>query len=178
MISLKIYLTWNILLYDNICNSYYFFLYIKKLVFNEKGILKILVYGPLFFLPLVIGILIYNVVQYNDKVYKNDIQRLKSEYLKEQQKISFNEIEKTIKYISNTKKEMTNQLRKNLKNRVDEAYTIASHIYDENKNIKSKKEIQKIIIDALSKIRFFEGRGYYFINTNLERVFYLMVNLI
>ena len=138
----------------------------KKMIFNEKGILNILVYGPLFFLPLVIGILIYNVVQYNDKVYKNDIQRLKSEYLKEQQKISFNEIEKTIKYISNMKIEMTNQLKSDLKNRVDEAYIIASNIYKENKNTKSDKEIQKIIIDALSKIRFFDGRGYYFINTN------------
>ena len=141
------------------------FLY-KKFIFNEKAILKLLVYGPVIFLPLVIGTLIYNLVQFNDKVYKNEIKKLKIEYLKEQKNIARDEIEKTTAYIRNLELKMTLELKENLKKRVDEAYVIAKNIYYENHKVKSDIEIQKMIIDALSKIRFFEGRGYFFINTN------------
>jgi len=141
----------------------------QKIIFNEKGILKLLVYGPIVFLPLVIGTLIYNLVQYNDKVYKNDIQHLQVDYLQKQQKKSYEEIEKTIKFVNELKAKMSVSLKTNLKNRVDEAYIIADNIYTENKNTKSKEEIQKMIVDALSQIRFFDGRGYYFINTNNGR---------
>jgi len=169
----------NITYYDqfeNMINVKYFVLLVivtlilmffyQKFIFNEKAILKLLVYGPVVFLPLVIGTLIYNLVQFNDKVYKNEIQKLKLEYLEEQKNISSNEIEKTILYIKNIELKMTSELKKNLKTRVDEAYIIANNIYQENQNLKSKQEIQKMIIDALSKIRFFNGRGYYFINNN------------
>ncbi|MGB5867847.1 MAG: cache domain-containing protein, partial [Arcobacteraceae bacterium] len=97
---------------------------------------------------------------------QNEIATLKVEYLKEQQDIAYNEIEKINKYISSIQKQMTNDLKKQLKKRVDDAYTIALNIYEENKAIKSELEIKHIIIAALSKIRFFDGRGYYFINTN------------
>ena len=116
-----------------------------------------MVYGPIVFLPLVIGTLIYNLVQYNDKVYKNDIQHLQVDYLQEQQKKSYEEIEKTIKFVNTLKEKMSASLKNNLKNRVDEAYIIANNIYNENKNIKSKDEIQKMIVDALSQVRFFDG---------------------
>lgn len=141
------------------------FLY-KRFIFNEKAILKLLVYGPVLFLPLVIGTLIYNLVQFNDKVYKNEIKKLKIEYLTEQKNIARDEIEKTTAYIRNLELKMTLKLKKDLKKRVNEAHVIASNIYFENHNIKSDIEIQKMIIDALSKVRFFQGRGYYFINTN------------
>ena len=169
----------NITYYDqfeNMVNIKYFVLlflvililvsFYKKYIFNEKAILKLLVYGPVVFLPLVIGTLIYNLVQFNDKVYKNDIQKLQLEYLDKQKNISREEIDKTIIYVKNIELKMTSELKKNLKTRVDEAYIIANNIYQENQNLKSKHEIQKMIIDALSKIRFFDGRGYYFINTN------------
>jgi len=138
----------------------------KRIIFNEQGILKLLVYGPMIFLPLVIGTLIYNLVDFNDKVHKNEIKKLKLDYLNEEKKISSEEIEKTVSYVKNIEAEMTLQLKENLKKRVDEAYIIANNIYLENKQFKTKYEIQKMIIDALSKIRFFNGRGYFFLNTN------------
>ena len=169
----------NITYYDqfeNIINVKYLLLLVlisaiivffyKKIIFNEKGILKLLVYGPIVFLPLVIGTLIYNFVQFNDKVYKNDINQLKNEYLIEQQNISSDQIEKTMLYVKSIGLQMNSQLKDNMKKRVDDAYIIANNIYQENKKSKSKKEIEKMIIDALSKVRFFDGRGYYFINTN------------
>lgn len=169
----------NITYYDqfeNILNVNYLLLLIlvvavlayvyKKLIFNERAILRLLVYGPIVFLPLVIGTLIYNLVQFNDKVYKSEIKKLKTEYLEKQQNISREEIEKTILYVKNMEVQTTLHLKENLKKRVDEAYIIANNIYEENKKLKPKKEIEKMIIDALSKIRFFDGRGYFFMNTN------------
>ena len=138
----------------------------KKMLFNEKRILKIIVYGPLLFLPLVIGGLIYNVVEYNNKVYKNDIQKLKARYLEERQNRAIEALEKTLLYTRNIGTKMHAELKLKLHQRVEEAHIIANNIYNENKDQKTKKEIQEMIIDSLSKIRFFDGRGYYFINTN------------
>jgi len=140
--------------------------YYKKELFNEQGILKIIVYGPLIFIPAIIGILIYSILDNNQTLYKNDIKVLKKEYLKDQKNIAFKEIEKTARYVYTTNSKMKAELRKDLKVKVEQAYTIADNIYKENKDTKSDDDIKKIIIDALSKIRFYDNRGYYFINTN------------
>ena len=49
--------------------------------------------------------------------------------------------------------------------RVNQAYNIAYNIYLENKDIKSKSEIEKLIKDALRPIRFPHKNGYVFIAT-------------
>ncbi|MGB5867871.1 MAG: ABC transporter substrate binding protein, partial [Arcobacteraceae bacterium] len=100
----------NILIILVIILIYIVFKY-KQNIFNEKGILKILVYGPMVFLPLIIGTLIYNLVEHNQKRFQNEIATLKVEYLKEQQDIAYNEIEKINKYISSIQKQMTNDLK-------------------------------------------------------------------
>ena len=53
-------------------------------------------------------------------------------------------------------------LRKKIKNRVYEAHTIATDLYNKYKNKKSRNELETLIIEALRPHRFFEGRGYFY----------------
>jgi len=53
-------------------------------------------------------------------------------------------------------------LKKEIKERIYQAHSIATTIYKKNKNL-SEAEVTKLITDALRSIRFNQGRGYYFI---------------
>ena len=66
-------------------------------------------------------------------------------------------------YITKKLKDHTKVLKKQIKNEVYMAYEISSNIYNRNRDTKSKKQITQQIKDALAKIRFNDGRGYFFI---------------
>ncbi len=53
-------------------------------------------------------------------------------------------------------------LKKEIKERIYQAHSIATTIYQQNKNL-SEAKVTKLITDALRSIRFNQGRGYYFI---------------
>jgi len=55
------------------------------------------------------------------------------------------------------------KMEEDLKKRVDEAYGIAISIYNTHKGSSSDEDIKLMIRSALRPIRFFNGRGYYFI---------------
>ncbi len=64
-------------------------------------------------------------------------------------------------------------MKRYLREKVYEAYTIAYSIYNKNKNRKSLNEIKMLIKEALNKVRFNNGRGYYFIfSTKGIRILY------
>jgi diguanylate cyclase (GGDEF)-like protein len=53
-------------------------------------------------------------------------------------------------------------LKKDIKERIYQAHSIATTIYQQNKHL-SEAQVTKLITDALRSIRFNQGRGYYFI---------------
>lgn len=55
-------------------------------------------------------------------------------------------------------------LMKNSKEQVDQAYAVATSIYQRLHGSHSKEEIQQLIREALRDVRFFNGRGYLFID--------------
>ncbi len=57
------------------------------------------------------------------------------------------------------------RVRKRIRIRVNEAYAIALNIFDQNRNGKTRDEIERKIIDALRPVRFANGTGYYFITS-------------
>ncbi|MFA9238321.1 MAG: cache domain-containing protein [Candidatus Paceibacteria bacterium] len=74
-------------------------------------------------------------------------------------------IENLYNFIIRTQETTEEELRKTIKERVNEANNISYRIYNENKDTKTKNEIIKMIKDALVDIRFNDGRGYIFIYT-------------
>ena len=55
-------------------------------------------------------------------------------------------------------------LRANLHRQVDQAYQIADAIYRQQKGKRPDREIQRLIVEALRPLRFFDGRGYFFVD--------------
>ena len=84
------------------------------------------------------------------------------------------EAESTLGYIDFVRSRTENLLRTNLAEHVDMAYETATAIHArESAARKPPAEIKRAIIEALRPIRFYEGRGYYFID-DLEGQFILL----
>lgn len=130
---------------------------------NEKSLINIIKYAPLIFiitLSLIITLFLYVDKQNELKKEKIDIQ---NEFLERNQEFIKTEIENLYNLILKTQAKTEEKLEQSIKERVYEANNIATRIYNENKDTKSKEEIIKMIKDAIVDIRFNDGRGYIFI---------------
>jgi len=75
----------------------------KKGIKSEKSILKLIVYGPIVFIPTVISILTYGIISNNLEIHKQDLEQLKTNAMKEQKTFTINKIELVSQYIYNLK---------------------------------------------------------------------------
>ena len=130
---------------------------------NEKQILNIIKFIPPIFILAISLIIIIFLYLDKQSIFEKEKMFIKSQYIKTNKELIKNEIDNLYDFTIKTQNETEENLKKQLKSRVYEAYTIASNIYNENKNLKSKTEIEKMIKDALVDIRFNDDRGYYFI---------------
>ncbi|MCF6177502.1 MAG: cache domain-containing protein [Victivallaceae bacterium] len=88
--------------------------------------------------------------------------KIRADYLKAQQENIRHEVGRVIDMIRYERKQCTILAQEQVKQRVYEACAIAENIYEVNKNSKSADEIKRMIVDAISPIRF-PASGYYFI---------------
>ncbi|PUE65447.1 sensor histidine kinase [Arcobacter caeni] len=132
---------------------------------NEKSLINIIKYTPLIFiitLSLIITLFLYADKQHELEKEKKATQ---DEFLKRNQDFVKTEVENLYDLILRTQAKTEEKLKQSIKERVYEANNIATRIYNENKDTKSKDEIIKMIKDAIVDIRFNNGRGYIFIYT-------------
>ena len=130
---------------------------------NEKSLINIIKYAPIIFiitLSLIITLFLY--VDKQNELEKEKI-AIQNEFLKKNQEFVKTEIENLYNLILKTQAKTEEKLKQSIKERVYEANNIATRIYNENKDTKSKEEIIKMIKDAIVDIRFNDGRGYIFI---------------
>ena len=130
---------------------------------NEKQLLQIIKFTPPVFI-ITISIIITFFLYLDKQVNLNKEKILiKNEFIKTNKEIIRNDVNNFFDFIIKTQQQTEEKLKQNIKSRVYEAHSIATKIYEENKNIKTKDEIKKMIQDSLTNIRFNDGRGYYFI---------------
>ncbi|NVJ54582.1 MAG: cache domain-containing protein [Campylobacteraceae bacterium] len=129
---------------------------------NELLILNIIKYGPIVFilsLSIIISLTLY--INYKSTfIEKKEL--MEKEYIQKNKTDIKNQLEATYRFILEEQKTTEIKLKENLKERVNEAYSIAMNIYNENK-YRKKQVVEKMIKDALRNIRFNDGRGYFFI---------------
>lgn len=97
------------------------------------------------------------------KEFERRSESLRVNYIDHQQAMIRQEVDRVISMISYAKSKSEVITRRKIKNRVEEAYAIAENIYQQNKNSKTKADIQVMVVDALRTIRFAGGTGYFFI---------------
>lgn len=116
------------------------------------------------FASIFITFLISIIFQFNN--FQKEVTHLKDDYVKLKKEEVKREINKVYFSIEQKEKEIIQNIRRLLKDRVNIAHSIALSIYEDNKNIKSEEEIKYLIVSALKNISFYKTRSYYFINTN------------
>jgi len=104
----------------------------------------------------------YLVVSNSIDKHEENINNIQSRFIIEQKTLIKKEVLRTVKQITYQKNQAETTLKKDIKTRVLSISKIIDNLYINNQE-KSKKEIIKIIKDAIRTIRFNDGRGYFFI---------------
>ncbi len=123
----------------------------------------------LILLTIIIGI--FYVVK-NISYYKWRVKTFKRYILNEKKKLLKERVNDTLTLIKSQKIQREESIKAQIKERVYEAYAIMDHLYKRYHSLKSDDEIKTMIVEALRPIRFFNGRGYYFID-DLKGITYL-----
>jgi len=131
---------------------------------NEKNLIFIIRYAPLLVILILSLFTTYYIEQANNKQFSQEMKRTTDLYIKLNNDALKEEITKLYLYIKQQDEESKEKLKKKIKMRVYEAHAIASRIYEDNKNSRSKDEIFKLIKSTLGSIIYNNGRGYFFID--------------
>nr|WP_249116061.1 EAL domain-containing protein [Azoarcus sp. L1K30] len=83
------------------------------------------------------------------------------------------EMSSAFSYLDFTRSLSDTELRRTLVDKVDSAMQIAEAIHATESGRRPDQEVRRLIVEALRKVRFFDGRGYYFID-DLEGRFVLL----
>jgi two-component system, NtrC family, sensor kinase len=133
---------------------------------KEKQILNLIKYSPPAFI-LILSIVITLFFYFENKeTFLKEKKDIENTHILENNLIK-DEVNKVYNFIEKLQKSTEIELKESIKNRVYEAHTIASSIYNKYKNTKSNEEILEIIKTALNDFRYNQGRGYFFIDNSL-----------
>ncbi len=75
------------------------------------------------------------------------------------------EMQSAMGYMEFLRKRTEEVLRRSLVEQVDAAYAVAQTIYERESPHRPEAEVRSLIVEALRHIRFFDGRGYIFIDS-------------
>ncbi|MCL9779936.1 cache domain-containing protein [Vibrio sp. S4M6] len=130
--------------------------------FDDKKLLWMIKYLPLVLMAVFILIAAVLIVGENKTSLQEDISSLRNNFYDNQKITIRNRVINVVEQIKVEKRRTENNLQRNIKERVNEAASIARHLYQLHHQ--SQPELTKeIILEAIRPIRYNEGRGYYFI---------------
>jgi len=132
-------------------------------LFAHKKVSDLFLYYTTGFILIAVVFLgaVYSFLQV-DK-FDHDTRQLRSNFVEEQKERVKLETEKVVNFINLTRFSLDENMRNNIRMQVEKAWKVMENIYDQNAKSRTKGEIKKMIKDALRPIRFYNGRGYYFI---------------
>lgn len=96
------------------------------------------------------------------QAYQESIENISKSY-EDQYKVRVREeLEYVVDFINFTRNQTAISTDEELRNRVQSAYTIASHLYSMHQAELGIGELRSMIAEVLRPIRWYDGRGYYF----------------
>ena len=132
------------------------------MILNDKKLVNLIKYTP----SIVVGFfaITVNVIIIKDNQDKANasIQSLRDDIIENNKNTIKQSTDKAYDYILYKKRGVIDELKTLSQQRVNEAHAIAMNIYNNNQN-KPQTTVTKLITDALRPIRFYQGRGYFFI---------------
>lgn len=131
---------------------------------KEEQFLKIIKFMPSLFVIAFSFFIILFLYFENKKTFTKERKEIEQKYILKNKEIIKEEVTRVYDFTKQLQKNTEEELKQNVKNRVYEAHAIASSIYENYKDTKTKKEIFGLIKVAFDKIRFNDGRGYFFMD--------------
>ena len=124
----------------------------KTLIWNMIGIavLSVGLVGPLW------------IFQEYSK-FETESHHLKAEYVANQKELIKQEVDRVVEYIEYQRSTTEKALKDQIKDQVYQAYAVVENIYNQYQGSRSKEDIKGMIREALRPVRFYGGRGYFFI---------------
>jgi len=130
------------------------------MIISEKNIFKLTVFIPLVSVILVAIILTYSIISYQHNFLDEEFIKEKEKYISSQKQLISNEVNKVIDLIVFKDGTINERLQKDIKNNSNSYYTIIDSIYNNYKDVKSKKEIIEIIKSTLRDTRLTNENRY------------------
>ncbi|WP_409523074.1 cache domain-containing protein [Nitrincola sp. MINF-07-Sa-05] len=135
-----------------------------RLNINEKTVPRLHLIGTLITI-LVLTTLLGGYLSWQATLdYRASIARIKAAATTEQQNRLQNEMDSALSYIDYTRSRTEAMLRHGIREQVDNAMQMVEAIYLQASVHQPEEEIKHLIIESLRDIRFFDGRGYFFID--------------
>jgi len=145
------------------------FLLIMNNKLQEKKIIKYIFLTPIFSLILFAILVFSSLAFYFNQFKKDEIKEYKHLIIEERKNETKNILLSVVEDINHDIHDLNRNLKDELKERVYEANNIINRVIKNNPN-KSQKEIENIIKQVLSAIRFNHGRGYYFVYNYTSKI--------
>jgi len=135
-----------------------------QLALDERRISRLQLVGTAVVVSvLVLGLGFFFVRQITDE-YESSISALEAQQIQRNQELLVRQVETAKGFLANMRSRTETLLKADIREHVDEAYALAESIYNQEKGRRSEGEIKRLIVEALRPLRFFGGRGYFFID--------------
>lgn len=130
---------------------------------DESQILKFIKYTPPIFI-IVVSIIVTLIISLDYKKTLNiEKKSIRNAYIKDEKERIKKDVEAIKFFIQSEYNKTDKKLKKSLTLNITNAYNVVNSLYKNNKDLKTKEEVTKIIKDALKDIRYNNQRGYFFI---------------
>jgi len=135
-----------------------------KLVVDEKLISRLQLAGSIgIVVVLVVGLGFYFIRQHMAG-YEAGIQALEDQQVQQQKELLTNQVQAAMDYLGFMRSRRELVLKATIREQVDQAYDLADAIYRREKGHRAEASIRTLVIEALRPLRFFSGRGYFFVD--------------
>lgn len=101
----------------------------------------------------------------NEQEQHNSFERIEQVLTRQQKERLTGEMRSAVDYLDFTRSRTEGVLRRSLVEQVDLAMQIAQAIHERESPHRTPAQVQKLIVEALRPVRFFDGRGYIFIDS-------------
>lgn len=136
-----------------------------RLTANETTLPRLHLIGTLVLVLLVTLSLAVFFSWQNLSQQRNSMQRIEQVVVVEQQKVRLREeMHSALSYLDYVRSRTEQELRDNAVRQVDAALHIAQAIYQRESPHQPPEKVKQLILEVLRPMRFFNGRGYYFVD--------------
>ncbi len=139
---------------------------------NKYRIFTVLIWGPVFIIPITVAAILFAIVRNEEKSYQNSLHALEKNIIEESKKRIFQKAKSVSDLITYEKSILERELHERIKQRVYDAHKVASNLYERHHKSMPEKKLKSIIIDALRPLLWNEGESFIWI-LDYKGIFYL-----